>query len=46
MNARFQEWLKDYVHRPETLMDYERLMSELNYARPSRHFTREEMNER
>ncbi len=46
LNKRFREWLKSYVGQSKSEEDYDALMEQLKYARPGRHFTREELNER
>jgi len=46
LNAEFRRWLEQYIASPQTSADLETLMDQLNYARPGKTFTRDEMNER
>lgn len=46
LNDEFRRWLAQYVERPDHAADYALLLETMNYARPGRTFTREEMNER
>lgn len=46
LNAQFRHWLERYVSTATKATDYESLMDSLSYARPGKHFTRDEMNER
>ncbi len=46
LNALFREWLARYINRQAAGSEYGELMERLSYARPGRHFSREEMNER
>lgn len=45
LNAEFRKWLQRYSHDIKTT-DYQAFMHKLDYAKPGRSFTREEMNER
>ena len=46
LNSAFRQWLQRYVGGDESADDYGRLMQRLGYARPGRHFDREELHER
>ncbi|MBN1850130.1 MAG: hypothetical protein JW932_16270 [Deltaproteobacteria bacterium] len=46
LNALFRLWLEKYTNLGFNSNDYEALMEKLNYAKPNKHYTREEMNER
>ena len=46
LNATFRQWLRQYVNAGSRLNDYDVLMQSLNYARPGKTFTRDELNER
>ena len=45
LNEIFREWLRNYV-KSNSHGDYISLMKKLAYAKPGRHFNRDEMNER
>ena len=46
LNASFRQWLKQYVNRNTKTIDFNNFMEQLNYAKPGRHFSRDELNER
>ena len=46
LNAAFRQWLSAFVEQERTAQGYQDLMSRLDYARPGRRFTREELDER
>jgi len=46
LNAIFRQWLTRYVRQTESTTNYESLMQDLSYARASKHYSRDEMNER
>jgi hypothetical protein len=46
LNAEFRRWLAQYVERPRAITDFAVLMAGLDYVRPGKNFTRDEMNER
>jgi hypothetical protein len=46
LNAEFRRWLEQYVEFPQSSTEFEIMMGQLNYARPGKSFTRDEMNER
>jgi hypothetical protein len=46
LNEIFRQWLKYYVSNNNSEEEYATLMKKLSYAKPGKHFTRDEMNER
>jgi hypothetical protein len=46
LNATFRQWLRQYVSRTTKTADYHSFMDSLDYARPGRKFTRDELDER
>jgi len=46
LNATFRRWLRQYANKNTRTTDYQAFMDSLNYARPGRKFSREELNER
>jgi len=46
LNSQFRQWLEGYINIGTNSNDYENLMDQLNYAKPERHYTRDELNER
>ena len=46
LNGAFREWLARYVGAGRESEDYDELMKKLSYAKPTKHYTREEMNAR
>ncbi len=46
LNAKFRQWLKQYVSADFRLNDYDLLMKSFNYAKPGKSLSRDEMNER
>jgi len=46
LNTAFREWLERYAGQAAAAQRFDELMKRLNYVRPGRRFTREEMNER
>ena len=46
LNSMFRQWLENYSSLENSSNDYEMLMEKLRYAKPTRHYTRDEMNER
>ncbi len=46
INAEFRRWLTQYVERPRAITDFASLMSSLEYVRPGKAFSRDELNER
>ena len=46
LNSEFRRWLAQYVDFPQTTADLTDLMARLNYAKPGKTFTRDELNER
>jgi hypothetical protein len=46
LNDEFRRWLEKYVEQPKNAAEFLKLMEELEYAKPGKTFTRQEMNER
>jgi hypothetical protein len=46
LNAEFRLWLQAFVEQERASQGYRGLMARLDYARPGRRFTREELSER
>ncbi len=46
LNVAFRQWLRRYVAQEFGATSYGSLMKELQYAKPGKRFTRQEMNER
>jgi len=46
LNANFRSWLRQYVNRNTNPNDFRVFMESLDYARPGRKFTRDELHER
>jgi hypothetical protein len=46
LNEEFRRWLARYAERPLDAEAFVELMEQLDYVRPGRSFTREEMNAR
>ena len=46
LNHEFRQWLEQYVHSNLKRNEYQSLMQSLNYAKPGKKFSRDEMNER
>ena len=46
LNAEFRLWLAAFVEQERAARGYRDLMARLDYARPGRRFTREDMNAR
>jgi hypothetical protein len=46
LNSAFREWLESYAARAGNVHDFDALMRRLDYVKPGRKFTRDEMNER
>ncbi len=46
LNAEFRRWLTQYVERPRAVTDFAALMSGLEYVKPGKTLTRDELNER
>lgn len=44
LNSEFRRWLMQYVDLPQTTDDLTDLMARLNYAKPDKTFSRDEMN--
>lgn len=46
LNAAFRDWLVQFTAQSGNAKDFDVLMKRLKHVRSSRHFTRDEMNER
>ena len=46
LNSQFRQWLENYTSIGTNSNDYEDLMEQLSYAKPTAQYTRDEMNER
>ena len=46
LNAEFRAWLAAFVEQERKAQGFQQLMSRLEYARPGRRFSREELNAR
>jgi len=46
LNAAFRDWLSRYAGTETSSHEYRDLMKRLRHARPGKHFSREELNER
>jgi hypothetical protein len=46
LNLLFREWLRNYTSRGDSGKTLDEVLARISYARPGRHFTREEMNAR
>ena len=46
LNSQFRQWLENYTSRGKNSNDYLNLMERLSYAKPSKQYSRDEMNER
>lgn len=45
LNETFRRWLMRYVTTGQKATGFDNIMEKLNYVKPGRHFTREDMNE-
>lgn len=46
LNREFRNWLRRFVGRTGARQYYDSMMSNLSYAKPGRHISRDELNER
>ncbi len=46
LNATFRRWLRQYVNQSTRISDFYSFMESLDYVKPGRKFSREELNER
>ncbi len=46
LNQAFREWLQQYSEQEKDKQDYHATMKRLSYARTTKKYSREEMNER
>jgi len=46
LNTLFRLWLKNYINLSDSKSRFDKIMKKVEYTKPGRSFTREEMNER
>ena len=46
LNSKFRQWLENYTNIGTNSNDYINLMEQLSYAKPTKQYSRDEMNER
>lgn len=46
LNSQFRQWLENYTSVGKNSNEYDNLMRQLSYAKPTRNYSRDEMNER
>ncbi len=46
LNSQFRQWLENYTNLGTNSNDYKNLMENLSYAKPTRQYSRDELNER
>jgi hypothetical protein len=46
LNSQFRQWLDNYTNIDTNSNEYMNLMEQLSYAKPTKRYSREEMNER
>ncbi len=46
LNSQFRQWLDNYTSIGTKTNEYENLMDQLGYAKPTSQYTRDELNER
>jgi hypothetical protein len=46
LNQKFREWLERYTSKKDPVKKYTDIMKKMDYARPGRKFSRNELNER
>ena len=46
LNDAFRQWLRNFAGQGAEGANYRNLMERLQYARPGRHFSRQDLNER
>ena len=46
LNAAFREWLEQFAAQTGDVQEFDALMKRLGHVKASRHFSRDEMNER
>ena len=46
LNSMFRQWLENYTNIAANSNDYINLMEQLSYAKPTKQYSRDEMNER
>ena len=46
LNSQFRQWLENYTSIGTSSNEYEALMEQLSYSKPTRKYSRDELNER
>ncbi len=46
LNSQFRQWLENYTNIGASSSDYEVLMEQLDYSKPTKQYSRDELNER
>ncbi|MCG8339461.1 MAG: hypothetical protein MJE63_33555 [Proteobacteria bacterium] len=46
LNSQFRQWLENYASLGTNSNDYQNLMEDLSYAKPTKGYSRDELNER
>ena len=46
LNSQFRQWLENYTSLGANSNDYKNLMEHLSYAKPTKRFSRDELNDR
>jgi len=46
LNSQFRQWLENYTSIGTNSNEYEALMEQLSYSRPTKHYSRDDLNER
>jgi len=46
LNSQFRQWLDNYTNIDTNSNEYMNLMEQLSYAKPTKQYSREELNER
>lgn len=46
LNSQFRQWLENYTSIDINSNDYQNLMEHLSYAKPTKQYSRNELNER
>ena len=46
LNSQFRQWLENYTSIGTNSNEYEALMEQLSYSKPTSHYSRDDLNER
>lgn len=46
LNSQFRQWLENYTNMGTNSDNYIKLMEDLSYAKPTKQYSRDELNER